>query len=219
MQHQIDHELAGLRFAPLQAVRHLLTLLLTLMLIRLGWRIKLVEIADTLLLKLVHHTLELFLLLIQLLFIAEDCLLQTDQRRGRILYICKLRDRSLGDSVVFDSHVHGQLVGSLQRQLRVTQITFCTMGGIVALDTQKVDLVDQGLTDTVDEDRTFHQVVESRLRQTRQQLFLVDGFGKFLCKAAQASQCTARIDMQYSLGQTSKVRQQFIAGAEEFEID
>ena len=105
-QHEVDHELASLRLVPLQAVRYLLTLMQTLLLVGFGWRIKLVEIANTLLLKLVHHTLELFLLLIQLLFIAEDSLLQTNQRRSWILYIGELRDRSLGNSVVFDSHVH-----------------------------------------------------------------------------------------------------------------
>ncbi|WP_336605537.1 hypothetical protein [Stutzerimonas stutzeri] len=44
-------------------------------------------------------------------------------------------------AVVLDGHVHGQLVGSLERRLCVAQLAFGTVGSIVSLDAQKVDLV------------------------------------------------------------------------------
>src|SRR5690606_33301686 len=122
-------------------------------------------------------------------------------------------------AVVLDGHVHGQLVGGLQGQLSIAQIALGTVGGVVTLDAQEVDLVHQRLADAINKHRVFHQVVEARLRHARQQLFLVDGFGQLFGKAAQTGERAARIDVQYSLGKTGEVGQQLVAGAEELEVD
>ncbi|MNO78836.1 hypothetical protein D3C76_699900 [compost metagenome] len=173
------------------------------MLIGLGRRLQLIKIADALLLQLIHDALQLFLLLSELLLVAGDGLLQPGESRGRILYLGKGRNISLCGAVVPDGHVHGQLMGGLQRQLRIAQITFRTMSGVIALNTQEVDLVNQRLTDAIGEHRVFNQFVKGRLRHTRQQFFLVDTFGQFLGKTAQARQGAARINMDYGLGQAS----------------
>ncbi|MND63006.1 hypothetical protein D3C80_543060 [compost metagenome] len=174
-----------------------------MLLIRRSRRLQLIKIAGALLLQLIHDALQLFLLLSELLLVAGDGLLQPGESRGRILYLGKGRNISLCGAVVPDGHVHGQLMGGLQRQLRIAQITFRTMSGVIALDTQEVDLVNQRLTDAIGEHRVFNQFVKGRLRHTRQQFFLVDTFGQFLGKTAQARQGAARINMDYGLGQAS----------------
>ncbi len=218
-EHGVDQQCARFGFVPLQAVGHLLALLLTLLLVRLGRRVDLVEVAGALLLQLVHHALQRFLLLVEFLLIAGDSFLQADEGRGRILHLGKGRNIGLSGTVVLDGHVHGQLMGGLQCQLCIAQVTFSAVCGVVTLDTQEVDLVHQRLADAIDKHRVFHQVVEARLRHARQQFFLVDGFGQLFGKAAQASECAARIDVQYSLGKTGEVGQQLVAGAEELEVD
>ncbi|MDT4838994.1 hypothetical protein FQZ97_727730 [compost metagenome] len=171
------------------------------------------------LLQLLHDALQLFLLLIQFLLVAGDSLLQAGEGRGWILHLDKGRNIGLCGAVVLDGHVHGQLMGRLQRQLCVAQVAFSTVCGVISLDAQEVDLVNQRLADAVGKDRALHQVVEGRLRHARQQLFLVDGFGQLFGEAAQASECAARINMQDGLGEASEVRQQFVAGAEKLEVD
>ncbi|MCY1523058.1 hypothetical protein D9M68_579410 [compost metagenome] len=217
-KHGVDQQGASLCLVPLQTVGNLLALLLALLLVWLGGRLELVEVAGTLLLKLLHDPLQLFLLLVEFLLVAGNCLLQAGQRCRRVLHLGKGRNISLRSAVVLDGHVHGQLVSSLQRQLCVAQITFGTMGGVVALNTQKVDLMNQRLADAIDKHRVFHQIVEGRLRHARQQFFLVDGFCQLFSKAAQTSQRAARVDKQYGFGQAREVYQQLVAGAEEFEV-
>jgi len=80
-------------------------------------------------------------------------------------------------------------------------------------------VMNQGLAGAIDKHRIFYQLIEARLRQARQQLFFVDGFGQLFSKAAQASKCTARIDVQYRLGEAGQVRQQLVARAKELEVD
>ena len=218
-EHGVDQQCAGFGFVPLQAVGHLLALLLTLLLVRLGRRVDLVEVAGALLLQLVHHALQRFLLLVEFLLIAGDGFLQAGQHRRWVFDLGKCGDRSLRGAVVLDGHVHGQLVGGLQGQLGIAQIALGTVGGVVALDAQEVDLVHQRLADAINKHRVFHQVIEARLRHARQQFFLVDGFGQLFGEAAQAGERTARIDVQYSLGKTGEVGQQLVAGAEELEVD
>ncbi|MCY1413858.1 hypothetical protein D9M71_292950 [compost metagenome] len=218
-KHGVDQQGASLCLVPLQTVGNLLALLLALLLVWLGGRLELVEVAGTLLLKLLHDPLQLFLLLVEFLLVAGNRLLQAGQSGCRILHLGKRRDISLRGAVVLDGHVHGQLMSRLQRQLCVTQFSFGAMGGVIALNAQEVDLVNKWLADAVDEYRVFYQVVEGRLRHARQKLFLVDGFGQLFGKAAKARQRAARIDMQYGLSQTSEVRQQFVAGAEKLEVD
>ncbi|MNT72763.1 hypothetical protein D3C72_2113950 [compost metagenome] len=74
------------------------------------------------------------------------------------------------------------------------------MGSVVALNTQEVDLIDQRLADAIDKHRVFHQLIEARLRQTRQQLFLVNGLSQLFGKAAQARKSATRIDVQHRFG-------------------
>ncbi|MCY1295682.1 hypothetical protein D9M70_450340 [compost metagenome] len=218
-QHGVDQQRTGLGLVPLKAVSNLLALLLALLLIGLGRRFEPVEVAGTLLLKLLHYPLQLFLLLVELLLVAGNRLLQAGQSGCRILHLGKRRNISLCCAVVLDGHVHGQLMSRLQRQLCVTQFSFGTMSGVIALNAQKVDLVNKWLADAIDEYRVFYQVVEGRLRHARQKLFLVDGFGQLFREAAQARQCAAWVDVQYGLSQTSEVCQQLVAWAEELEID
>ncbi|SST08193.1 Uncharacterised protein [Acinetobacter baumannii] len=145
----------------MQAVSDHLALLLTLLLVRLSRRLQLVEIAGALLVQLLHDALQLFLLLIEFLLVAGDGLLQAGEGRGRILHLGKGRNIGLRSAVVLDGHIHGQLMGSLQCQLCIAQVTFRTVSGVIALDTQEVDLVNQRLADAIREHRVFNQVVES----------------------------------------------------------
>ncbi|MCY1302628.1 hypothetical protein D9M70_522950 [compost metagenome] len=116
--------------------------------------------AGALLLQLLHDALQLFLLLIEFPLVAGDSLLQAGEGRGWILHLDKGRNIGLCGAVVLDGHVHGQLMGRLQRQLCVAQVTFRTVSGVVALDTQEVDLMNQRLANAIGEHRVFHQVVE-----------------------------------------------------------
>ena len=107
----------------------------------------------------------------------------------------------------------------IQGQLGVTHITLTAVGSVVALNAQEVDLIYQRLADAVIEYWAFHQVVKARLRQARQQLFLVDSFGQLFGKATQARQCAAWINMQHRFGKASQIGQQLVAGPEELEIN
>ncbi|MCY1436976.1 hypothetical protein D9M71_531200 [compost metagenome] len=106
----------------------------------------------------------------------------------------------------------------IQSQLGIAQITLAAMGGVVTLDTQEIDLIDQRLADTSREYRVLHQVIEARLRQPRKQLLLVDSLGQFFGKTTQTSQRTTRVDEQYGFGQAGEACQQVVAGAKELEV-
>ncbi|MCY1529739.1 hypothetical protein D9M68_649030 [compost metagenome] len=159
-QHGVDQQRTGLGLVPLKAVSNLLALLLTLLLVRLGRRFQLVEMACAFLLQLLHDALQLFLLLIEFLLVAGDSLLQAGEGRGWILHLDKGRNIGLCGAVVLDGHVHGQLMGRLQRQLCVAQVAFSAVCAVITLDAQEVDLVNQRLADAVGEYRAFHQIVK-----------------------------------------------------------
>lgn len=89
---------------------------------------------------------------------------------------------------------------------------------IIALDSQKVNLMDQRFTYTVLKNRAFDELVKTGLRHTRQQLFFIDSFGELFREAAQPGQCTAGVDMKHGFRQTSKIGKQVVFGPQEFEI-
>ncbi|MNZ92622.1 hypothetical protein D3C78_1116520 [compost metagenome] len=151
-------------------------------------------------LELLHDALQFVLLFLQLLFVAGNGLLQLAEGGDRVLDLGKGWNRIHRFAVVLDGHVHGQLMGSAQRLPGIAQLALGAMGGIVALDAQEVDLVNQRLADAIDEHRILDQFVEAGLRQPWQQLFLVDGLGEFFSEATQPRQGTARIDEKHCLG-------------------
>ncbi|MCY1456855.1 hypothetical protein D9M71_741030 [compost metagenome] len=107
----------------------------------------------------------------------------------------------------------------IQSQLGVAHIALATMSSVVTLNTQEVNLINQRLADAIIKHGVFHQLIEARLRQTRQQFFFVDGFGQFFGKAAQAGERAARIDVQHRFGKASQFGQQLVAGAKELEVN
>ncbi|MNE06512.1 hypothetical protein D3C80_991030 [compost metagenome] len=189
------------------------------MLVRLGRRSQLVEIAGALLLQLGHDALQLFLLLLQFFLVTGNRLLKLAERSGRILDLNERRQRCLSNAVVFYSHVLGKLMRCIQSQLGVAHIALATMSSVVTLNTQEVNLINQRLADAIIKHGVFHQLIEARLRQTRQQFFFVDGFGQFFGKAAQAGERAARIDVQHRFGKASQFGQQLVAGAKELEVN
>ncbi|AHC85685.1 hypothetical protein X970_08160 [Pseudomonas monteilii SB3101] len=98
-------------------------------------------------------------------------------------------------------------------------IAFASMRGVVPLNTQEIELVNQRLAYTVDKDRILNQLVKGGLRHTGQCFMLIDSLGHLFGKATKSRERTARVDVKYGLRQASEICQQLVARPEEFEID
>ncbi|MNH16111.1 hypothetical protein D3C79_757410 [compost metagenome] len=145
--------------------------------------------------------------------------MQRGQSRRRILHLRKLRNVCLSGALILHGHIHGQLVSRLQGLLRITQVAFASMRGVVPLNTQEIELVNQRLAYTVDKDRILNQLVKGGLRHTGQCFMLIDSLGHLFGKATKSRERTARVDVKYGLRQAREICQQLVARPEEFEID